>query len=328
MKRNRIILATLIAFLVVLGMYFAVHLFQTPGDNGKTVRLLYWNVQNGMWDGQTDDYQRFTTWVAEQNADICVWAEAQKLYVTGTDQWEPEKEEECVNRWKRLAERYGHSYVYLSAHPDAYPQLITSRYPLEAEKLIEGNADTIVCHGASWYKMEMGKKTFNIVTLHTWPQRYGYHSTEENRQESIAKNEGDLFRRVEMEYICKETILSHPNAKNEYWAMMGDFNSVSKVDNNVYKLPENSTMFLVHDYITGETPYLDLIHELYPHQYLKTTGSNKRIDFIYVTPALYEKINYASVLYDGYCTPYRDEHSVSYFWNPSDHCPILMEFKQ
>ena len=196
MKRNRIILATLIAFLVVLGMYLAVHLFQTPGDSGKTVRLLYWNVQNGMWDGQTDDYQRFTTWVAEQNADICVWAEAQKLYLTGTDQWEPEKEEECVNRWKRLAERYGHSYVYLSAHPDAYPQLITSRYPLEAEKLIEGNADTIVCHGASWYKMEMGKKTFNIVTLHTWPQRYGYHSTEENRQESIAKNEGDLFRRV------------------------------------------------------------------------------------------------------------------------------------
>ena len=314
--------------LLLICIFLAIPFAQAQKEGGKNIRLLYWNIQNGMWDGQTDDFQRFTTWVAAQDPDICVWCEAQKLYVTNTDKWEPENEQECIDRWKRLAERYGHQYVYLSAHPDSYPQLITSRYPMEPEKLIKGNADTIVCHGASWYKMKVGKKTFNIVTLHTWPQEYGYHSTPENRKESIAKNEGDLFRRVEMEYICKETILSHPKAKNEYWAMMGDFNAVSRIDNAVYKLPENSTRFLVHDFITSKTPYLDLMHELYPHQYLRTTGSNIRIDFIYVTPALYKKINYASVLYDRYTTPYRDLRKEIIFWHPSDHCPILMEFKQ
>ena len=89
--------------LMLLALLF-VSCDHTPKEDG-TIRLLYWNVQNGMWDGQTDDYQRFTTWVAEQNADICVWAEAQKLYLTGTDQWEPENEEQCITRWKRLAER-------------------------------------------------------------------------------------------------------------------------------------------------------------------------------------------------------------------------------
>ena len=84
----------------------------------QELTLLYWNIQNGMWDGQTDDYQRFTSWVKAQDPDICVWCEAQKLYVTGTAKPEVETEAACLERWKRLAERYGHAYVYLSAHPD------------------------------------------------------------------------------------------------------------------------------------------------------------------------------------------------------------------
>ncbi len=62
------------------------------------LRLLYWNIQNGMWDGQTDDYRRFTSWVAAQRPDICVWCEAQKLYVTNTANSEVETEAECLAR--------------------------------------------------------------------------------------------------------------------------------------------------------------------------------------------------------------------------------------
>ncbi|MBQ4286933.1 MAG: endonuclease, partial [Bacteroidales bacterium] len=32
----------------------------TDKDN---LRLVYWNIQNGMWDGQDDDFARFTAWV-------------------------------------------------------------------------------------------------------------------------------------------------------------------------------------------------------------------------------------------------------------------------
>ena len=114
-----------VAFFVLMGVITCM----AKKEGNGTLNLLYWNIQNGMWDGQTDDYQRFTDWVSKQQPDICVWCEAQKLYVVNSDKSEKETEEECLARWRRLAERYGHRYVYLSAHPDNYPQLITSRYP-------------------------------------------------------------------------------------------------------------------------------------------------------------------------------------------------------
>ncbi|MCR4920704.1 MAG: endonuclease [Bacteroidaceae bacterium] len=299
----------------------------SAGAKGNNLRLLYWNIQNGMWDGQTDDYQRFTTWVAGQKPDICVWCEAQKLYLTNTATSERETEQECLDRWKRLAARYGHEYIYLSAHPDNYPQLITSRFPMEAEKLIAGNADTIVCHGASWYKVKLGKKTVNLVTLHTWPQGYGFRVAAEDREASRARNEGDLFRRIEMEYICKETILSHPKAKKELWAMMGDFNSCSRVDNSLYQYPDNSTKFLVHDYIREQTPYVDIIKKCYPDSVVSSTGGGARIDFMYLTPALEKRVKTAGIPVDNYTRPVRNQQKISNFWHPSDHRPILVDFK-
>lgn len=304
----------------------AVTGFASKDGNG-TLSLLYWNIQNGMWDGQTDDYKRFTDWVAAQQPDVCVWCEAQKLYVTNSDKSERETEEECLVRWRRLAERYGHSYVYLSAHPDNYPQLITSRFPMEAEKLIKGNADTIVCHGASWYKLTLGKKTLNLVTLHTWPMGYGYRVPKEKQQESRDKGEGDVFRRKEMELICKTTVLSHRKPEKELWAMMGDFNSVSRADNDFYQYPDSTTKFLVHDYIRRETPYIDLIKDFHPQEFISTTGSKRRIDFIYVTPALRERVSGAAILEDSYTSPVRNPQKISNFWHPSDHLPILMKFK-
>ena len=289
------------------------------------LRLLYWNIQNGMWDGQTDDYRRFTSWVAAQRPDICVWCEAQKLYVTNTANSEVETEAECLARWQRLAGRYGHRYVYLSAHPDHYPQLITSRYPMTAEKLIAGNADTIVCHGASWYKVQLGKKTLNLVTLHTWPQQYGYKVPADRREASKANREGDKFRRAEMEYICKQTVLSHPKARKELWVMMGDFNSVSRVDNSVYGYPDNDTRFLVHDYIRAATPYVDIIKTVWPDSVVSTTGGRSRIDFMYVTPSLKKRVKKAAVVRDDYTRPVRNPQKISNFWHPSDHLPILME---
>ncbi len=292
----------------------------------KNLRLLYWNIQNGMWDGQTDDYKRFTDWVDRQQPDVCVWCEAQKLYLTNTDQRERETEEECLARWERLAKRYGHKYVYLSAHPDNYPQLITSKYPIEMQKKISGNADTLVCHGASWSTLKLGKNAINIVTLHTWPQRYGYNVPKDQRDASAARNEGDVFRSIEMEYICKETVLQHKNSKKELWMMMGDFNSISIKDNALYKLDESSPRFLTHNYILKNTPYVDIIKEQFPNEVVSTTGGSARIDFIYMTPALYKMVKDANVITDSYTKPVRNPQNISNFWHPSDHKPILVNF--
>lgn len=300
---------------------------QARKENSKGLRLLYWNIQNGMWDGQTDDYQRFTDWVSEQNPDICVWCEAKKLYVTGTAKYEVETEEECLARWKRLALRYGHKYVYLSAHRDNYPQLLTSKLPLENEKKIVGNQDTIVCHGASWFKLERGKKTLHLVTLHTWPMAYGFNIPKAQQEQSKKEGGGDKYRLVEMKYICQETIHTRKQGKREYWAMMGDFNAISRADKEIYNHPDNSSKYLLHDYILEETPYKDVIKECNPDSTISSTGGKQRIDFVYATPRLLKKVKYATIVRNGYPVPVSKREKISNFLYPSDHSPIIVDFK-
>lgn len=101
---------------------------------------------------------------------------------------------------------------------------------------------------------------------------------------------------MEIEYICRHTIGSVPEAAGQHWMMMGDFNSRSRTDNAVYHYPEEDTRFLVHDYIRENTPYIDVIAEKYPTEFKTTTGGEARIDFVYCTPPLYKNIVAADVV--------------------------------
>lgn len=292
------------------------------------LRLLYWNIQNGMWDGQTDHYTRFTKWVKEQHPDICVFCEASTIFQTGTDKSLPKEDRFLPGHWSELASRYGHSYVYLGGWRDNYPQVITSRYPIENIKKIIGNGtDSVVTHGAGWARIHLKEMTLNIVTLHTWPQRYAFGVPPEKREESAAVREGDAYRRMEVEYICKHTIQSIPSAAKEYWMMMGDFNARTRRDNWVYHYPEDDSRFLTHDYILENTPYVDLISERYPDNFYSTTGGKARIDFVYLTPPLYQLVSEAAVVTDDYTRPVRNPQKISNFWHPSDHRPIIVDFK-
>ena len=51
---------------------------------GKEIKVLYWNIQNGMWSDQGNNYDNFVAFVKDLDPDICVWAEAESRYVTDT----------------------------------------------------------------------------------------------------------------------------------------------------------------------------------------------------------------------------------------------------
>ena len=295
----------------------------SPKNEKRPLRLVYWNIQNGMWDGQIDNYTRFVDWVKSKKPDICVWAEAQSIFKYGTDT--PLDSAECylVKNWDVIAERYGHKYVYVGAHRDDYPQVVTSKYPIEnVQRIIGSEPDSVVTHGASWSKIQIGKNTINVVTLHTWPQKFAFRA--EDKEASKANNEGDKYRRMEIEYICTHTVSTSENAKNEMWMMMGDFNSRSRVDNEFYEYPEDDTRFLVHDYIAQNTPYIDVIAAQHPGEFHPTMSSGSRIDFVYCTPALYQKVKEAHIGHDYYTEPVKV--GISNFYYPSDHRPIIVDF--
>ena len=293
----------------------------------KDLTVLYWNIQNGMWSDQADGYDNFVSFVKGIDPDICIWCEAESRYITGTDKKMKMPEEQYLPwNWDLLAARYGHQYTLVCGKRDGFPQVITSKYPLRIVKRLTGNGDdVIVVHGAGWAKVDLGKgRELNLVTLHTYPFKYAYRAAD--KEASAAAREGDFFRAVEMKYICEQTIAGEPDAARQYWLMAGDFNAISSADNYHYNRDLSDPAFLVHDYIRNNTPYIDVIEDMHKGEFRKSTQSGRRIDMVYVTPALRERVVEADYIHDGFPTSVRDS-VYRKFCHPSDHYPAIVRLK-
>ena len=292
----------------------------------KSLRVLYWNFQNGMWADEPNNYDNFVEWVKKYDPDICIWCEAQTIYEAGTNKACSKESRYLVDNWGELAARFGHQYWEKGGHRDNYPQVITSKLPIEVvEQIVGEEPDSVVTHGAGHFCVEFNGKKVNIVTLHTWPQQYAFRA--KDIEASKAENGGDYYRRKEMEYICKHTINEQENAEDEMWLMAGDFNSRTRKDNHFYKYDDNSTAFLVHDYILQNTPYIDIIGERFSGEFHTTVQGNARIDFVYCTQPLYERIVDAYVIRDDYTSVNAKRDEATNFYFPSDHLPILVDFE-
>lgn len=119
------------------------------------LRVLYWNIQNGMWADQGNNYDNFVEWVKRYDPDVCVWCEAQTIYEDGTNKARAAEDRYLPDNWGELAARYGHPYWTKSGHRDNYPQVITSKYPIEKVLDIIGEEpDSVVSHGACHARIE------------------------------------------------------------------------------------------------------------------------------------------------------------------------------
>ena len=77
----------------------AAMFFGCTKPEDTTLRLLHWNIQNGMWDGQNDNYDRFVNFVKAQDPDVCVWCEAQSIWKTDSDQKMDKEDRYLVDNW-------------------------------------------------------------------------------------------------------------------------------------------------------------------------------------------------------------------------------------
>lgn len=293
----------------------------------RDVKILCWNIQNGMWADQGNDYDNFVEYVKSEDPDICIWCEAESRYRTGTETRMAAPEEMYLPyNWDLLARRYGHEYVCLAGKRDGFPQVITSKYPIRLVSRLYGDASegVTVVHGAGWARIKINNRTLNIVTVHTWPQKYAYGAVD--TEGSSREQEGDLFRAAEMKYICENTILAVPDAGKQLWVMAGDFNAISPADNFHYEKDPTDKAFLLHDYIRSETQYKDVVEALHPGEFQHSTLSGRRIDFIYVTPPLLKRVRSVVTVREGFPESRRSE-GFRHFCDPSDHYPILMTLR-
>ena len=317
MKSIRICFAT--ALLLILGSCAAP----------RSVRILYWNIQNGMWADQGNGYDDFVGYVRETAPDICIWCEAKTHYRTGSGTSFPAGSDSLYlpRHWDELAARYGHRYVFIGGERDFFPQVVTSRFPIEGVLRMIGDDSVTVSHGAGWARVLLGKDTLNIVTVHTWPQPYGFNVPKEPanlRAESAGRHEGDRARQQEMQWVVEHTLATDPEPGEHLWILAGDMNSVSRADNAVYMLEEDASEFLTQDYLSG-LPYLVDAQGTLLERFVATAGSGRRIDYVYCTRPVLERIKDLRVEREGF--PSNGRTSISNFWVPSDHYPILLDIK-
>lgn len=296
--------------------------------NDDVVKVLYWNLQCGMWTDQGNNYDNFVAWVKAQDPDICVWNEAETTFDTGVFDWSTHATEKYLPaHWPELAARYGHSYVMVN--PVDQGLVTTSKFPFEREKDIYPDRPKVeIRSGSTIYKFNIKGEEVRFVTLHLWPQHYDPYVPVSQRDQSRARNEGDLFRTKEIMTLCDTTINKRPHGASENWIMLGDFNARSPLDNQVYKYDLGSPSLRCITYVLEKTPYLDAVHRKHPNEFITSTYDyNHRIDYVFCTPPIDRRIVSADIIKDYYTNivPLDDLYPGPFPpRKPSDHYPIVV----
>ena len=283
---------------------------EIPGSwsSSNRLRILYWNIQNGMWFDQYG-YDNFVAFVKRYSPDICVWCEAKTNYESASDTWiDIDAPSFLPDNWPQLAARYGHSYVGVSRRDkEAFPQVVTSRFPVE--KLLQLDyipGEEPIYHGAGLFRVETGAGSYYIVTLHLNPYA-----------------DEDAERRREVGHILDATVRDSRWPAQRGWLVMGDFNSHSRMDAEFLSFEEDSPKYAAHDYILRETALMDLMGNRYPASYVSTTYGYSRFDYVYMDAATYGRVRDAGVVTTQWNAPVFS--GISNFYYPSDHRPLLVD---
>ena len=310
-------------------------LYDASQKRSTTLRVLYWNVQNGMWADQDNNYNNFAAWVKKYNPDVCIWCEGETIFNSAGDKVYGNNRV-LPGAWASVASKYGHNYVSKGADVDNYPQIITSKYQITTLEQISATsvADSPIAHGAGHFSINYNGHNIHLVSFHAYAQAYHpkYEGkTDAEKSASSALFEGDYHREHEMKYICDNVINASANASVTNWLLMGDFNSISRLDAEHYAAQSSNTVWLVHDYLLNNTYMKDIIAERNaPEDYFSSiNGDTRRIDYMYASPAMYDRIQSAAIVIDSWTVLSQDK-SISdkgYFCTPSDHRPILVDFK-
>ena len=307
-----------------------------PQEEKKTLRVLYWNIQNGMWAGQGDNYQQFVDWIKSKDPDICLFEEGATIYYTGTHDHMPNEERYLPAHWGELCARWGHQYHFVVPRRPStstpygltnYPGVVTSRYPIDSVLIVKGHKpDSVVVNYSGWYQVHVDgvERPLNIVTVHLKHGKYGRGVAPEDRAASAERYEGEAYRVIELTCILDGTVRKSKDPDKELWIMAGDYNSYSRNDNYKYKWNNASLGFQAQDYMIFNSPFYDLYDRCYPNDFLPTCGT-LRIDYMYVSKPM---VNACIDIYqkpDSYTE--RSYSGVSSFYIPSDHYPIIADFK-
>ena len=299
-------------------------------ERSEYLRVMDYNIQNGMWADQGNNYDNFVEWMRRADTDVVIFCEAQSNYVTDIDKRLPEPiaERYLPSHWGEFAARWGHSYWVIGAHQDNHPVVVTSKYPLTLVQALGGEE---VSHGGVHAQVEVNGEKIDLVGFHTYPHAFSRGLTD--NAEKIASRrryDGEKFRTEEMKIFMERTILNPKFKKRKNWLIMGDTNCLSPLDDRFFGHGVDSPLYWGHKYILENTPCIDIVKQYCcPQQrdvLIPSIQWERRIDIIYASPAMMERVVKVESPKDEFTTSIK-EPGLRHHKRSSDHLPVIVDFR-
>lgn len=271
-------------------------------DEAKQLKIISYNVYNGMKLDESEGKQQYIDWAKTQDADIIAWQEMNFF---------------TREKLEKFAAGYGHKYaVLLKESPDDpafFPVAITSKYPIVNVNKVVDN----LWHGALF--ADVGNYHFVITHMNPfW----------------TAKRIDEINLIIDSIKYSRD-----PNGK---WIIAGDLNSFSPADKADYDKStlledikeKQKKRPILENLVNGQLSYTvqqNLLDAGYidalklKHKEFISTAPTKvfydqasvplRYDYIYVSPPLKNNVIDVKVLKDDFTDKYSDHYPVQMIIN-------------
>ena len=266
-------------------------------EEAKDLKIISYNVYNGMKLDESEGKQKFIDWAKMQDADIIAWQEMNFF---------------TREKLENFAASYGHNYaVLLKESPDDpafFPVAITSKYPIVNVNKVVDN----LWHGALY--ADVGKYHFVITHMNPfWTSK-----------------------RIDEINLIIDSIKYSSDPKGK-WIIAGDLNSFSPADKTEYDnsnllediKDKQKKRPILDNLVNGQLSYtvqqnlldagyIDAL-KLKNKQFISTAPTKVfydqastplRYDYIYVSPKLKKDVIDVKVLKDEFTDTYSDHYPV------------------
>ncbi|TKC06064.1 endonuclease/exonuclease/phosphatase family protein [Pedobacter frigoris] len=257
------------------------------------LRVLSYNILEGMKTDVTPGKQQFVQWVKDQDPDILALQEANKF---------------TSETLAALAKSYGHDYSMI-VKATGYPVALTSRFPITDVQKINEN----ITHGF----ITATVNGYNIVVLHLNPHKYDVRRQEITTILAKIKANNTTKKLIVMgDFNSYSPLDQASHADGQLVQRFKDAKLKNAAHNNLvngegidYEVQEKILDFGLIDilkHLADEEPAN--AKEIIPGKY--------RIDYIYVSKDLKKKLVRGKFIRDDFTKKY------------SDHLPLIIELKQ
>ena len=248
-----------------------------PAFAGNTIRVISYNILEGMKTDTTPGKQVFVGWVKKEDPDILALQECNKFKQKSLEE---------------LARAYGHPYAVI-VKEKGYPTGLTSKYPITDIQRITNN----MTHGFIVARV----KDLNIVVLHLNPHSYAKRRAEIDQVLKTIAAAPSQKRWMVMGDFNAVSPLDKENYADG--RVLAEFQRAPTASTNLIggKALDFEVQQKVLDFgLKDAGKMMDSKHEL----------PGKRIDFIYVTQDLAPKVKAARFLLDDFTEAYSDHRPI------------------